>query len=123
MQDAKAIITVVDDDPSVRKALARLVRTAGYEATAYESAEQFLSDCGDKRPDCLVLDVHLPRMSGLELQAVLLGRCLTFPIVFISAFSDTEARTKAIRSGAIDFLPKPVDTGQLLEAIDRALAS
>lgn len=123
MQYAKATITLVDDDPSARKALSRLARAAGYETIAYESAEEFLSGCGDKHPDCLIVDMRLSRMSGLDLQADLLEKCVAIPIVFISALFEAEDRTQAIQRGAVDFLPKPLDIGRLLDAIERALAS
>ena len=114
------IITVVDDDPSVRKALGRLIKTAGYDAEAYASAEDFLDSSAPEGSDCLILDVHLPGMSGLELQAELSRSHHRCPIVFISAFSDENARDEAVRNGAIEFLPKPLDSEVLLNIIGQA---
>ena len=117
------MITVVDDDPSVRKALSRLIKTAGYDAETYGSAEDFLDSSALDGSDCLILDVHLPGMSGLELQAELSRSRHRCPIVFISAFSDENARIEAVRNGAIEFLPKPLDSEHLLNIIDQAVGA
>ena len=114
------MITVVDDDPSVRKSLRRLIKAAGYDSIAYESAEEFLAAPTGAESDCLILDVHLPGMSGLALQADLTQTGSKCPIVFISAFSDEDVRSQAIEAGATDFLPKPLDSDRLLRAIQRA---
>ncbi len=119
MNDTSAQITVVDDDPSVRKALSRLISAAGYRASVYESAEEYLQSV-ERQTDCLVLDVHLPGMTGLELQSTLRRTSPEIPVVFISAFSDQHAQAQAIQDGAVDFLPKPLDSDRLLDAIARA---
>lgn len=121
MHEGKAVIAVVDDDPSVRKALTRLIHAAGYDADAYESAEAFLERPHDDRPSCLILDVHLPGLSGLELQERLTEMFDAIPIVFISAFADESVQSRAFDTGALDFLPKPLDNERLLDAIQRAL--
>ena len=115
------MITVVDDDPSVRKALSRLIRAAGYDVAAYETAEQFLAAGPDSDSDCLILDVHLPGVSGLDLQAQLGEANRKCPVVFITAFDDKKARSHALAQGAVDFLYKPLDSERLLEVIDKAV--
>ena len=117
------MITVVDDDPSVRKALSRLIKAAGYDAETYESAEDFLDSSALDSSDCLILDVQLPGMSGLQLQAELSRSRHRCPIVFISAFSDENARIEAVRNGAIEFLPKPLDSDRLLNIIDQVVGA
>ncbi len=112
------MITVVDDDPSVRKALSRLIKAAGYEFSAYESAEQFLAADPATDSECLILDVHLPGVSGLDLQTQLSEADRKCPIVFITAFDDKMARSQALANGAIDFLYKPLDSERLLEVIN-----
>jgi FixJ family two-component response regulator len=115
------MITVVDDDPSVRKALSRLIKAAGYDVAAYETAEQFLAAGPDADSDCLILDVHLPGVSGLDLQTQLGEANRKCPIVFITAFDDKKARSQALAQGAVDFLYKPLDSERLLEVIDEAI--
>ena len=116
MDEAK-VITIVDDDPSVRKALGRLIKAAGYKAIAYDSAEAFLAASKSDQSDCLILDVQLPGMSGLELQANLAKEGSKCPIVFISAFSHEYARGQAINAGEARFLPKPLDADELIRCI------
>jgi FixJ family two-component response regulator len=113
-------ISIVDDDASVRRALDRLCRSAGYKVDSFESAEAFLdSDADDAK--CLILDVHLPGKSGLELQSELGRLGKRVPIVFITAFDDEQTRARALEAGAIEFLRKPLDTEQLLDLIQRVL--
>jgi FixJ family two-component response regulator len=115
------MITVVDGDPSVRKALSRLIGASGYESAVYESAEAFLdADVADET-ECLVLDVHLPGMSGLDLQAELANTGVKFPIVFITAFDEERPRTQALAAGATEFLCKPLDSDRLIAAIQKAM--
>ncbi|MFO0902554.1 MAG: response regulator [Pirellulales bacterium] len=116
-------ISLVDDDLSVRKALCRLMAVAGYGAVAYESAEAFLAAGAAETSDCVILDVHLPSKSGLELQAELVALRVRRPIVFITAFDDESARAQALQAGAFEFLRKPLDTKRLLEVIKAALAA
>lgn len=111
------MITVVDDDKSVRKALCRLIKAAGYDVRAYESAEQFLAERTTADSDCLILDVHLPGISGLELQTHLAAANQVHPVVFITAFDDEKACSQALANGAIEFLQKPLDGNRLLEVI------
>ena len=114
-------ITVVDDDASVRKALTRLLKTVGYRVDGFVSAEEYLESVTNEEVDCLILDVHLPGMSGLELMAKLRQDGATLPIVFISAFANEIARQEALSCGAISFLPKPLNGEELLNVIHEAM--
>jgi FixJ family two-component response regulator len=112
-------IYVVDDDPSVCKALKRLIRSAGMAAHSFPSAEDFLAS-ELPLPDCLVLDLRMPGMSGLELQQQLAAEHREVPIVFISAHDDDPTRQTALAEGAAAFLHKPFDDHALLSALSRA---
>jgi FixJ family two-component response regulator len=119
MSLSAALVYVVDDDPSVRRALTRLIRSAGHEVEAYGSAREFLAHAVVERtPACVVLDVQLPDLSGLELQRELDAR---LPIIFLTGHGDIAMTVGAIKAGATDFLTKPVDDDDLLRAIDHAL--
>lgn len=115
------LVSIVDDDPSVRKALGRLCKSVGYGVALYESAEAFLDAGAVEKTDFLILDVDLPGKSGLEVQAELVAADRRCPTVFITAFDDDVARSKALEDGAIDFLGKPLDVGHLLDLIEHAL--
>ena len=116
------IVYVVDDDESVRRALSRLLRSAGLNVETFPSAQAFLSRELPDRTACLVLDVRLPGLSGLDLQAALKQAGRAMPIVFISGQSDVPVSVQAMKAGALDFLQKPFDDEQLLSAIAGALA-
>src|SRR5262249_38489863 len=118
---ADAIVYVVDDDPTVRRSLARLVRTAGLKVETFPSADAFLAQTKRDRPACLVLDVRLPGLSGLELQSAMGRRQLTIPIIFITGRGNVPMSVRAMKEGAVDFLEKPFDSELLLAAIHRAL--
>ena len=115
-------ISIVDDDPSVARALTRLFRSAGYSVLAFDSAEAFLDADGPQQTDCLILDVHLPGLSGPELQTQLVDTERSVPTVFITAFDSERVREEALESGARAFLQKPVDSARLLEVIQDVLA-
>jgi FixJ family two-component response regulator len=115
------LVFIVDDDPSVRKSLARLVKAAGYDVEAFASAREFLARPPHDGPSCLVLDVRMPGLSGLELQEALAAGGPVCPIVFITGYRDVRASVKAMKGGAIDFLTKPVNDRELLRAIERAV--
>jgi FixJ family two-component response regulator len=117
-------VFLVDDDASVRKALTRLVRSAGYDAEAFASARDFLdnSRLGVRGAACLVLDVRMPGLSGLDLQDELQAANTPLPIIFITGHGDIPMSVKAMKAGAVDFLPKPVKDKDLLRAIEQALA-
>jgi FixJ family two-component response regulator len=117
----KVVISIVDDDESVRKALKRLIKSIGLNVEAFASAEDFLTFTTSHDAACLVLDLRLPGMSGLELQAKLHSANRRIPIVFISAQGDEQARAQALAAGAIDFLQKPFSEQALFAAINSAL--
>jgi FixJ family two-component response regulator len=119
---APALVSVVDDDPSVRRSLARLVKGAGYRVEAYASAHEFLARPPEEGPACLLLDVRMPGLTGLDLQETLAIATHSTSIVFISGYRDVRASVKAMKAGAVDFLTKPVDDVELLGAIERAVA-
>ena len=116
-------VFLVDDDASVRRALARLIKAAGYQLQTFTSARAFLdSKLPDDGPACLVLDVRMPGLSGLDLQHELQTASATLPIIFITGYGDIPMSVKAMKEGAVDFLPKPVRDVELLRAIEQALA-
>jgi len=114
-------VFLVDDDQSVRKSLVRLLTAAGYDVEAFASAREFLARPQPTGASCLVLDVRMPRLSGLELQETLVTTGHRSSIVFITGYRDVRASVSAIKAGAIDFLVKPVNDQELLGAIERAL--
>jgi FixJ family two-component response regulator len=115
------LVFIVDDDPSVRKSLARLLRGAGYAVEAFASAREFLARPRPDMPHCLVLDVRMPGLTGLELQEALAAAGHLASTVFVTGYGDVSASVKAMKGGAVDFLTKPVDRGTLLGAIERAV--
>jgi len=117
-----AIVYVVDDDETVRRSLARLVRSAGLKVDTFASAQAFLEHKGQNRPSCLVLDVRLPGLSGLDLQAAMGQSQRAMPIIFITGRGNVPMTVRAMKGGAQDFLEKPFDDQELLDAIQRALA-
>jgi FixJ family two-component response regulator len=121
MSDA-ALIHVVDDDASQRVALLRLLGAAGFETRGYGSTGEFLLQSLPDRPGCLLLDMHLPGPSGLELQAALRRQGSDLPVVFLTGYGDVASSVEAMKAGAVDFLSKPIGRDALLEAIGRALA-
>ena len=119
---AAPLVFLVDDDASVRKSLARLVKTAGYEAELFASVRDFLARAPYDGPCCLVLDVRMPGLTGLDLQEALRVAGQRLSIVFITGHRDVPVSVKAMKAGAVDFLTKPVDAATLLEAIRQAVA-
>jgi FixJ family two-component response regulator len=118
----ETLVGIVDDDPSVRKGLARLVKAAGYRVELFASAREFLARPQQEDPCCLLLDVRMPGLTGLELQEALATAGRQTSIVFVSGHGDVAGSVKAMKGGAIDFLTKPVDARELLGAIERAVA-
>jgi len=112
---------VVDDDEPVRRSLGRLLHTAGYEVELFSGAEAYLERAVPARPACLLLDMRMPGMGGMELQHRIAGTARELPIIFITAHGDEALRRALIRSGAVDVLFKPLDADVLLEAVARAL--
>ena len=115
------LISIVDDDESVRQALKSLIDSVGFRAEVFHSGEEFLKSPYLLQTDCLIADVRMPGMSGLELQERLSAAGSSIPIVFISAHEDKEARARGLRAGAIDFLQKPFSEDSLLGAISVCL--
>ena len=120
MPNDSRIVSVVDDDESVREALRGLLKSAGFRADVFASAEEFLSSGRLGATGCLIVDVRMPGMSGVELQEQLIASNPALPIIFISADGDDGVRARALQRGAIDFLYKPFSDEALLDAIDRA---
>ena len=118
---ATASVFVVDDDASVRKSLTRLIETAGYTVEAFGSARDFLKARPAPGPCCLVLDVRMPGITGLDLQKTLAQAVHRIPVVFITGHGDIAMGVEAMKAGAIDFLTKPFASKDLLEAIQRAV--
>lgn len=123
MASAPPVILVVDDDASVRKAVARLIASAGYCVRAFASAEDFLASQATDAGNCLLLDIRMPGMSGLELQDELIARGSALPIIFITAYEDKPASGQALAAGAVGVLSKPFEEKALLDMISAALRS
>ena len=121
MTEKKAAVYVVDDDPSVRKALERLLRSAGYHTMTFASAPEFLDFTCPDTPGCLILDIKMPRLSGLELQDRLSEKGILLPIIFITGHGTVPASVRAFKAGAMDFLQKPFKETELLDAACRAI--
>jgi FixJ family two-component response regulator len=118
---ASPTVYLVDDDRSMRDAISSLVRSAGLNVETFSSAQEFLNHIRAEICACLVLDIRMPRMSGLDLQHVLKEMGVDIPIIFITGHGDIPIAVRAIKSGALEFLTKPFRDDELLEAIDKAL--
>lgn len=117
MSDDRPIVYVVDDDASVREATSSLFRSIGLDVATFASADAFLAQPLAERPGCLVLDVRLPGVSGLELQRELAATCRALPIVFITGHGDIPMSVRAMKAGAVEFLPKPFPDEALIAAV------
>lgn len=115
------VVYVVDDDSSVRKSLERQIRSAGFEVKSFPSAEEFLSHPDTGRPGCLILDLKMPGMGGLELQEQLTAAKRVIPIIFITGYGTVQTCAHAMKEGALDFLEKPFDDAALLTLINKAI--
>ena len=115
-------VFVVDDDVSVRESLELLITSAGWQPLLFESAQSFLEAPPTSVPSCLVLDVNMPGLSGLDLQSMISVSGKRMPIIFVSGFGDVPMTVRALKGGALDFLTKPIDSEALLEAIRSALS-
>jgi FixJ family two-component response regulator len=116
------MIAVIDDDPSVRRALKRLLRSFRYDVEVFASAGEFLDSGNQECVDCLILDIHMDQINGFELQKQLQESGRNFPVIFITAHDDELTREQASSSKAIAYLRKPFDDESLLQAIEKALA-
>lgn len=118
------LISVVDDDDSVRESLDGLFRSVGFIAKVFASAEEFLNSDHLRTTDCLILDVRMPGMNGIELHRHLIANNFEMPVIFITAHgSDGEVRARALKNGALAYLDKPLSEDALLKAVDEALSS
>ena len=117
------LVAVVDDDDSIRNALQGLLKAVGVTAAAFASAEEFLTSAQKQHIACLIADIRMPGMSGLELQAKLNAERCRIPIIFITAHGDEKMRMQALRAGAVEFLAKPFDDEALLKSVRAALES
>jgi FixJ family two-component response regulator len=115
------VVVVIDDDESVRTALQELLKSVGLPARSFASAEEFLKSGQQHETGCLIADIRMPGMSGLELQAKLNADGLRIPTIFITAHGDEKMRMQALRAGAVEFLAKPSDDEALLERVRAAL--
>jgi FixJ family two-component response regulator len=118
---SEAVVFVVDDDSSIREAVRSLLKSVGLRSESFGSTEEFMAAARPDAPNCLVLDVRLPGMSGLDFQAELAKRGVRIPIIFITAHGDIPMTSRAMKAGAIEFLPKPFQKKELLDAIHQAL--
>jgi FixJ family two-component response regulator len=116
-----AIIAVVDDDASAREGLQSLIRSAGWRVETFLSAQEFLGRRGAEAPSCLILDLQLPGLSGLDLQKQMAEIGLEIPIVFLTGHGDIPASVQAMKAGAVEFLTKPLDEQKLVDAIHEAI--
>jgi len=121
MTEAGSVVFVVDDDPSVRRAIKRLVKSVGLQVELFGSAQEFLRSERPNAPSCLVLDIRLPGISGLDLQRELPAANIHIPIIFITAHGDIPMTVRAMKAGAVEFLTKPFRDQDLLDAIHLAL--
>ncbi|MCM8797057.1 MAG: response regulator transcription factor [Candidatus Omnitrophica bacterium] len=122
MRSPAPMVFIADDDSSVCKGLGRLIKSAGFKVETFVSAEEFLQRKPYRGgPSCLVLDVRMPGLSGIELQKELVQKGVSIPIIFITGHGNIPMSVKAMKDGAVDFLPKPFDDKELLSAIDRAI--
>jgi FixJ family two-component response regulator len=121
MKEEKSFIYVIDDDPSVRKALERLLRSTGRDAKTFASASEFLDFTCPDTPGCLILDIKMPGLTGLELQDRLAEKDISFPIIFITGHGTVPASVRAFKAGAMDFLQKPFKDRELLNAVSHGI--
>ena len=122
-QNTTKLVAIVDDDDSMRNALDGLLNAVGFPARAFASAEEFLKSGQQHQTSCLIADIRMPGMSGLELQAQLNAERCKIPIIFITEHGDAKMRLQAVRAGAVEFLSKPFDEEALLQSVRAALES
>jgi FixJ family two-component response regulator len=117
----KPVVAAVDDDRRVRESIQSVLESAGYEAVVFSSAEEFLGSGVLSRATCVIADVRLPGIHGIELQLRIRQQSAQLPVIFITAHDDDDIRQQALRGGAVDFMLKPFDAAELLENIERAV--
>jgi FixJ family two-component response regulator len=116
-------IAIVDDDESVRRSLGRLVRTLHYETSQFSSAEAFLASLSASRPSCVLMDLHLPRLNGLETLERLCESGRSPPVIIMTGFDEPGTRERCLNAGAVDYMTKPIEVASLCAVIDRVLKS
>ena len=121
MTRVEATVFVIDDDPSVRNSLKRLIQSIGFQVKTFDSAQAFLEQGSGDKAGCLILDVRMPGMSGIELQKQLTNAGWRIPIIFITGHGNISMSVRAMKSGAIDFIEKPFEDQTLLDAVNRSL--
>jgi FixJ family two-component response regulator len=120
MSPAKSAVYVVDDDPSVRVAMERLLKSVGLTVKTFASAREFLDQATPEWSGCLIVDLRMPGMGGLDLQDQLSARQVSLPVIFLTGYGTVPASVRAMKAGAVDFLEKPVDDQMLLDAVHKA---
>lgn len=118
----EGIVFVIDDDAAVRKSLKRLLNSAGYQAEVFESADEFLARSPHPGPSCLLIDVQMPGLNGMDLQEALIQRRRDELLIFITGHGDIQMCARAMKAGAADFLPKPLSSQELLKCVEHALS-
>jgi len=118
---ANSLVFAIDDDPSVRKALSRMLRVAGYQSEIFESASDFLKRKQHTGPTCVIVDVRMPGINGMDLQESLIQHGREEQLVFITGHGDISMCAQAMKAGAVDFLPKPIRSDELLQCVEHAL--
>jgi FixJ family two-component response regulator len=121
MREAESIVFIIDDDPLYRRSSERLVRSVGFDVQSFETARDFMSSRRPNVPSCLILDVRLPGLSGLDLQRVLTEAGVHIPIIFVTGHGDIPMSVQAMKAGAVEFLTKPFRDQALLDAIRQAI--
>ena len=122
-EEEEKLVAIVDDDESVRNALQGLMKSVGLKARTFASAEEFLESFEQRRIGCLIADIHMPGMSGLELQAALNAADCRVPTIFITAYADEKMQMRALKAGAREFVSKPFDDEALVASVRAAMAS
>ena len=122
MIPSNSLVFLIDDDASIRKGVSRLLRSAGYTSEAFDSASDFLTREQHSGPACVIVDVRMPGINGMDLQNVLIRRRREEQLVFITGHGDISMCARAMKAGAVDFLPKPFRETELLQCVERALA-
>jgi FixJ family two-component response regulator len=123
MVRATPLVAVVDDEESVRRALGRLLRSARFETETFPSGDEFLETLSDHRPDCVVLDLHMPKIDGFQVQSWLARANIRIPVIVITGQDTPESEARVMEAGAVAYLKKPVDAEALIGAIGAATAN
>ena len=123
MSDAERIVYVVEDDDSVRRSVSFMLKTSGHRVHSYASGVDLLKDCKTLEPGCILLDIRMPQMDGMEVHQAIKERGITFPVIIMTGHGDIPLSVKAMKAGAIDFIEKPFEKAVLLDALDLGFAS